>query len=77
MTTLHATDEHGRNVTLELGEGDCERVDEARNRETVGRLAIGEYVPVTDAETDERWEVASAPCGLGCHCAAVARRIID
>lgn len=36
---------------------------------------IGPYVTVTDIPTGESWRVASAPCGTGCHCAAVAVKV--
>ena len=73
---LHATDPEGQPVVLALSRSDADLYDatKAGDFRRVGKFEIGTYIKVTDQTTGEQWEVASAPCGLGCHCAAVARR---
>lgn len=60
-------------VVLELDEVDIARVNEVREREKPRTYENGTFVAVTDQATGARYEVASAPCGLGCHCAMTAR----
>lgn len=40
----------------------------------LGRYELGEWISLIDTETGDIWDVATAPCGLGCRCAAVAKR---
>lgn len=63
-------------VVLELDEIDYARLDAARREELLGVHEIGTWVRVTDRETGREYEVASAPCGAPCRCAAVAREVI-
>jgi len=71
----HLGDPHAVKLLLD---SDDWRKYQAQRREDVesglSPTAIGQFVAVIDAETGDRWEVATAPCGLGCHCAAIARR---
>jgi hypothetical protein len=63
-------------VQIELSPDDADRVRAEREAEPrPGRYALGVFVEVTDQQDGKRWKVASAPCGLGCHCAAVARPV--
>lgn len=63
-------------VCLELSHGDAQRVDAERNRQgKLKRHEIGPWVDVLDQASGELWRIASAPCGLGCHCASVAVKV--
>lgn len=59
-------------IQLELSGEDAARYDSVSRTERVGRRTVGTFVLVTDRLTGRRFKLASAPCGLGCHCAAVA-----
>jgi len=64
-------------IILHLSDEDARLVDAMRNAdENVGTWEIGGYVNVTDQATGDRYEVATAPCGSPCHCAAVAKRSV-
>lgn len=71
---VRAADGDPHAVVLELSPEDHRKFGDQRDRERVSRYEIGKYVSVTDTDTGERWRVASAPCGIGCHCAAVAEK---
>lgn len=77
--TLYAHDgELGDNphaLVLELSLADVERFEEATEKRRIPRNGLGPFVAVTDLTTGARYEIASAPCGSGCHCAALARRL--
>lgn len=66
-------------VILDLSREDSEAFDRQKEDEyrDLGRYEVGRYIDVTDQSTGRRWRVASAPCGLGCHCAAVAQPVCD
>lgn len=65
----------GGTIEIELAAADAERVQAACERERrPGRHALGEFHEVTDQLSGDRFEIASAPCGLGCHCALLAKR---
>lgn len=61
-------------IVLMLNREDRRRWDTTREAEwrSLSVYETGTFVEVTDQTTGKRWKVASAPCGLGCHCAAVA-----
>lgn len=66
-------------VRLAISHIDAARVDAVREAEAkrhLGAYDTGTYVQVTDVPTGIVWEIASAPCGAGCHCAATARRVV-
>jgi hypothetical protein len=63
-------------VRLAISALDAARIDAVRENEKPGPYDIGLYVTVTDVPTGVQWEIASAPCGAGCHCAATARRLV-
>lgn len=62
-------------VVLHLSVEDYQLHFNADEKLHVGTHAIGRYVEVTDQATGKRYNVASAPCGSGCHCAAIAERV--
>lgn len=62
-------------VIINVSEDDGQAFDDRRQAEDVGREDIGDFMEVTDILTGDRWEVASAPCGSACRCAAVARPV--
>lgn len=49
------------------------------SREDIAKIGRGHWGPVdvTDLDSGARLRVRSAPCGGGCHCAAVVMRIIE
>lgn len=60
-------------VVLHLNAEDVLAWNQQRAKETrLPRHATGMFVPVTDQATGKRYMVATAPCGIGCRCAAVA-----
>lgn len=63
-------------VVIALSEHDADRWQAVQDREhPAPEASIGSYVRVTDLRTGDPVEVATAPCGLGCHCAAIVRRL--
>lgn len=46
----------------------------AENDLYLGRWDVGTWLSVVDADTGDHWRIATAPCGQGCRCAAVAVR---
>jgi hypothetical protein len=62
-------------LVLQLDHGDWLKYQLQKQRERPPMFSVGTPVEVTDQESGERYELASAPCGLGCHCAAVAVRL--
>lgn len=59
---------------IELDPDQCDRLWESQAKRRVARYEVGPFFRVTDVNGVE-WDVASAPCGLGCHCAAVIREV--
>jgi hypothetical protein len=66
-------DPHAR--VIEISREDANRFDALRERERVGRRAIGRYVRVTDLVTTTPVEIASHPCAADCHCGVVVRDV--
>lgn len=66
-------DPHGR--IIEIDDETAALLDGFREEEFrhLGRYDVGKFVPIKDVYGVE-WEVASAPCGAGCHCAAIIRQ---
>lgn len=65
-------DPHAR--VIEISRETYQGIKEAQAAEwrSLNRYEIGDFIVIQDVHGVE-WEVASAPCGLGCHCAAVIR----
>jgi hypothetical protein len=70
--TLHCYDEKPEGdphaIKIELDSSDADRFRLVEVGPHRGEL----WVEVSDLRSGRRFFVASAPCGLGCHCAAVA-----
>lgn len=66
------SDPHGR--IIEISPGTAAIIDAFREEERRGlsRWEIGGFLSITDIH-GAHWEVASAPCGQQCHCAAIIR----
>jgi len=62
-------------LVIELTGEDLLRWDVVRRAERVSRHRVGSFVVVTDQLTGDEYKVATAPCGLSCHCWAVAVRV--
>ena len=62
-------------VVIAIGRDDAVRWQAAEDRlaHNIGRYDRGPWVTVTDFNTGERYDLRSAPCGLGCRCAAELR----
>lgn len=60
---------------IEIDESAMHLLDVARDveRRYLTRWEVGTFVPIEDIHGVE-WEVASAPCGSPCHCAAIIRK---
>lgn len=67
-------DPHQR--VIEISRETYREIKEAQAAEwrSINRYEVGDFVLIQDLNGVE-WEVASAPCGLGCHCAAVIRAV--
>jgi hypothetical protein len=67
----------GMPIVLELDSRDEQAWEERERKdaELFGRTkwAVGPWITVTDGMTGQKWDVRTAPCGLGCRCAAEAR----
>ncbi|MCC6798295.1 MAG: hypothetical protein IT366_24490 [Candidatus Hydrogenedentes bacterium] len=65
--------------TPRLGESEDTRVTMSLSPEDLAKIKRGQgwTAKVTDRSTGKRYQVESAPCGLGCHCDAIAREIVE
>lgn len=72
---LEGTDSHA--VQIELSQTDIQFMNRIRERDepTLRTDHYGTFCNVTDQRTGVRYKVATAPCGLGCHCASVAVKV--
>lgn len=71
---LFNRDPHARVIDVDAQDNERIREQRAHERATgIDKDATGSWVLVKDRNTMQRVEIASAPCGHGCHCAAVAR----
>lgn len=70
---IRITGKDPHELVLELSVDDAQRVGDATvSARSLPNYAIGPIVRITDLTDGREYSVASAPCGLGCHCAAVA-----
>jgi hypothetical protein len=73
----NGTDPHGIILTLDADDWNAwVRVREQED-DRLKQYAHGTPVPVTNQKDGERYMLRTAPCGLGCRCAAEATRIED
>lgn len=72
---ITGTDPHA--LQIELSQEDVQFISRIREVEEpkLRPTHFGTFCNVTDQATGRRYKVATAPCGLGCHCASVAVRI--
>jgi hypothetical protein len=68
-------DPHARIIELSRGTAMIVQTFQEEERHGLGRWEVGGFVTVKDV-TGTSWEVASAPCGQPCHCAAIIRRAV-
>jgi hypothetical protein len=74
---LFCYSEHGNNpheIVLTLSTEDIKKYADTKNDE-LDEGEYGQWITVHDNVTDKDYEIRSAPCGLGCRCAAQAREV--
>lgn len=63
-----------RVIEIDLATREALQVHFDKEFRTLGRHQVGTFLEIADT-SGKRWDVASAPCGFGCHCAAVIREV--